>query len=437
MTRAFTRRGMAGHGEQRSAAGLPAVARSPERPALEHLPVVAPARAGWDFSRVRLRGAPAAGTLPPPTGIAPAGHEAETRAEAIAGAVAGKPGGPPAADSGVRAAAGQPRARSPLAEGHGRRVPDEVLRPATRLLGPGVVDARVHDSAEDGLFAQRLGARAVTHGADIFLAPGESRFDRRLLAHELAHVAQPPDGLVYLRRATWIERRAWLASFDAPLPRRFLNHYMDDVGTPITLTPAEMADCNPIVDIRRSTAFMTVVRDATAAGGGTRPVHVTGWGGALTNGTLGNFTIHYDGQVTVRSTGEWSFTGSMRFSDFWDFDPKPFGTSGRPVAAEIKVRIAAMGLPGRPFAITSATVPVTQASTDARAVWGSGAAPRPVLDHGARTAADIVAGDVAGGAAGGVVGGRFGGHLGADVGAGGGEVAGTEAGANAAEDLNK
>ncbi|MFD2470623.1 eCIS core domain-containing protein [Amycolatopsis silviterrae] len=380
------------------------------------------ARNGWDLSQVRVHSRP-------PAGIAPADHPAETRAEAVAGKTP-----VPAADLPLVADSGP---RSPLAEGPGHRVPDEVLRPAAHLLGPGIAAARVHDRPEDGVFAQRLGARAATHGADIFLAPGESRFDRRLMTHELAHVAQPPDGLVYLRRATWLERRAWLASFDHPLPRRFLNHYMDDVGTPITLTPAEMADCNPIVDIRRSAAFMTIVHGLVTAGGGTSDVHVTGWGGAQTNGTLGNFTIYYDGQVTVQRTGAWTFTGTMHFYDFWDFDPKPFGRSGRPIPAELKVRLAAAGLPGRPFAINSATVPVTQANTDPRAMWGSRAAPVPVRDHLARTGADIVAGDVAGGAAGGYVGGRFGGHLGADVGAGGGEVVGAEAGANASEDLNK
>lgn len=387
-----------------------------------------PASSRWDFSRVRVH-------AEAPTGIAPAAHEAETRAEAAVTAVAGTS----AAESGPPSRSAAVRPRSPLAEGHGQAVPEAVLGPAAQHLGPSVYDARVHDSAEDGLFALRLGARAVTHAADIFLAPGESRADRQLMTHELAHVAQPAgsaDDLVYLRRATWIERRAWLASFDHPLPRRFLNHYMDDVGTPITLTPAEMADCNPIVDLRRSTGFMAAVTGLAAAGGGTREVHVTGWGGAMTNGTLGNFTIHYDGQVTVAPSGEWAFTGTMHFHDFWDFDPKPFGKSGRPVPAEIKVRVAAMGLPGRPFDIESAQVPVRQGDSDARAVWGTGAAPRAVLDRGARTGADVATGDVGGEVVGGAVGGRLGGHGGLDVGASGGEVVGSEAGANASEDLN-
>jgi hypothetical protein len=133
----------------------------------------------------------------------------------------------------------------------------------------------------------------------------------------------------------------------------------------------------------------------------------------LTNGTLGNFTINYSGQLTVNAAGDWTFSGVMDFYDFWDFDPKPFGSgSGRPVSAEIKVRVAAYGIPGSPFHVRSVQSPVTQTSADSRATWAGGT-PSPVPEPSRRAATDI------------------------EVGAGAGGEVGAEAGAQSAEDLNR
>lgn len=160
-------------------------------------------------------------------------------------------------------------------------------------------------------------------------------------------------------------------------------------------------------------------------------------GGALTNGTLGNFTIHWKGILTVSPSGSWAFTGTIDFYDYWDFDPKPFGgASGRPVAAELKVRIANLALPGRPFHIHSVRVPASQTNSDGRATWMAAGPPRPVGDHATRTGADIAVG----GAGGDVVGGAGGDIAGPDVGAGAGAEVGTggaEVGAHSSGDLNK
>lgn len=215
---------------------------------------------------------------------------------------------------------------------------------------------------------------------------------------------------VQQRSATWVERRAWLAFFDHYMPRLFLNNYMDDTGTAITMTQKQMQDCNPIVDIRRSTAFMSQVARLQAAGGGTEAVKCNGWGGALTNGTLGNFTIHWNGNVEVRKDGTWTFAGTVDFYDFWDFDPKGSG-SGRPWPAEVKVRVADAFLPGKPFDILSVKVPASQSAGDAQASWPSSVTH--VGDHAGRTGTDIVVGDVAAG------------------------PGGAEVGAQSSEDLNK
>jgi hypothetical protein len=238
----------------------------------------------------------------------------------------------------------------------------------------------------------------------------EALLDRAAGGSGAAHAVQ-------MRAATWLERRAWLAFFDHYLPRKFLNNYMDDTGTAIILTQQEMQDCNPIVDIRRSPAFMSQVARLQAAGGGTEPVDVRGWGGAMTNGTLGNFTIKWRGSVTVEASGSWAFNGTIEFYDFWDFDPKGSG-SNRPLPAEIKVRTANALLPGQPFHIHSVQAPASQASGNSGANWASGFRPVHVGDRAGRTGADIVVGDVGGGVV------------------GGGDVGG-EAGAQSAEDLNR
>lgn len=57
-------------------------------------------------------------------------------------------------------------------------------------LGADLSPVRVHDSGADRQTAADLDARAFTHGAHIWLGPGSSVADRRLMAHELTHVVQ-------------------------------------------------------------------------------------------------------------------------------------------------------------------------------------------------------------------------------------------------------
>ena len=63
-------------------------------------------------------------------------------------------------------------------------------------LGLRLGDVRVHDGPAARDATRAVGARAMTRGAEIWLGAGESPRDLRLMAHELAHVAQGagPDG---------------------------------------------------------------------------------------------------------------------------------------------------------------------------------------------------------------------------------------------------
>jgi hypothetical protein len=331
-----------------------------------------------------------------------------------------------AADA-ARRGSGAPRrrARSPATA---RLAPPDTGRPLApaarreaRRLGVDPEGVRVHGGEEAQRTAVSLGARAFADGSDIWLGPGARADDAGLMAHELAHVAQGAPG-PHLREATWVERRAWKGFFDHYLSRKFLDNYMDDTGAPITLTEREMIDVNPIVDIRRSTAFQAELgalqARATAANApALKPIDVRGWGGALTNGTLGNFTIRFQGLLTVQPDGRWMLVGAMSFHDFWDFDPKPFGTSGRSTIGELKTRVGTL-IPGRPFEVFSVLTVVTQTFADARATWAGGT-PAFAGDRATRATVDI---------GGGV-------EVGVPTGPGG-AAGGGEIGAQAAEDLN-
>jgi hypothetical protein len=86
------------------------------------------------------------------------------------------------------------RMDAPLPMGGGR-----PLSPGTRAfmeprLGADFGHVRLHAGAEAERTAEGIGARAFTHGADVWLGRGASEGDRGLMAHELAHVVQQGGG---------------------------------------------------------------------------------------------------------------------------------------------------------------------------------------------------------------------------------------------------
>ena len=276
----------------------------------------------------------------------------------------------------------------------GQTLPATQRRAIEARLGDELGDVRFHKDSESVQAAAMLGAEAFTHGRDVYLGASAQLTNIDLLAHEAAHALDNQDA-VQRREATWVERRAWLGFFDHYLPRKFLNNYMDDTGTPITLTKQEMEDCNAIgVDIRRSGDFQDALTRLKAAGGGVEAISCSALAGALTNGTLGNFTVRYTGMLAVAPDDTWTFVGTITFHDFWDFNT---GGANRPVLAEVKVRVANALLPGSPFDIDSVPVAAYQTDGDAAVQWDA-AAPVHVPDNMRRGAVDIgVGGDIGGG----------------------------------------
>ena len=231
------------------------------------------ARFGFDFARVRVhadqaasRSAPELRALASTVGddvvgggggasgrlgrhsVRPAHDPAEAVADRLGARIEARAARPGLAPQWLGASSRQPvaRPRSDLAHGPGSAPHTDIRLAAERELRKDLSGVRVHADKRARTMATLVGARALTHRGDIFLgetAAGDRSGD---VAHELVHAAHVQDDDVYLRSATWIERRTWLAFFNHYLPRKFLNNYMDDTGKAITLTRQEMIDCNPV-----------------------------------------------------------------------------------------------------------------------------------------------------------------------------------------------
>jgi hypothetical protein len=87
-----------------------------------------------------------------------------------------------------------PHSRTP----GGDPLPDGIRFILEAILGADLAGVRIHKQPEDREAARELDARAFALGPDIWLGPGESDHDVRLMAHEVAHVLQ---GDHLLRRA--------------------------------------------------------------------------------------------------------------------------------------------------------------------------------------------------------------------------------------------
>jgi hypothetical protein len=166
-------------------------ARLDDRAAAE--PAVAPGSGNAEFTRLLGVGASAlpSGSHPVTAMLTAAGNAAVARMFA-ADQVRRTDTGPAAA--GVPAAFTEAVGRG----GSGGELPTSFRAEAESRFGADFSSVRVHtDSAADSA-ADQIAARAFTVGRDIYFASGEYRpgtgGGRRLLAHELTHVVQGPDG---------------------------------------------------------------------------------------------------------------------------------------------------------------------------------------------------------------------------------------------------
>ncbi|MEM7051203.1 MAG: DUF4157 domain-containing protein [Acidobacteriota bacterium] len=82
-------------------------------------------------------------------------------------------------------------ARRAIAQrGTGTPLPNATRGPLEAGFGTDLSAVRVHQDASSRELTGRMGARAFTRGKDIYLGPGESAKDLRLMAHETTHTLQ-------------------------------------------------------------------------------------------------------------------------------------------------------------------------------------------------------------------------------------------------------
>lgn len=197
----------------------------------------------------------------------------------------------------------------------------------------------------------------------------------------LEYIASLPKGL-----RDQVAYEAFAAAFNHYLPKKLLRHYIWGRGAVLTLTEQEMVDCNPYINLPRSKAFRGLLVMAAKQPGKRTPFELDILSGALTNGTLGQFTVKTKGELVAAADGSWSANGMMSFYDEWDFDPKDFTTGGRTLQGELKTRIGNALLPGQGFKINSVQTAFSQSQADATVNWVGGA---PVASPDRIAALDI------------------------------------------------
>jgi hypothetical protein len=171
------------------------------------------------------------------------------------------------------------------------------------------------------------------------------------------------------------KRALYVGMVSHPIAKLLLGHYIDGTGAPFSLTPQQMIDIEPIVDVRGGDGFEALVmrlrqQTAETQQPAQAPIpFMKAWGGACTSATLGNFTVEYRGGVTVWPSGVWQFTGAVSFYDFWDFDARD--DNSRTFVAELKTRLGA-ALPGAPFHVFSPPMAATQTTYDRYLKWAGG-----------------------------------------------------------------
>ncbi len=292
-------------------------------------------------------------------------------------------------------------------------------------FGHDFTDVRVHADHPANESAARIQSRAYTIGNDITFAAGEyqlrNKQGKRLLAHELAHVAQQSGGTeqpnsnalrttlsgtpnariqrdivpgpprlptvaltdilrISRSEAEWLFR--YVHGADNPLAIRLLRNYMDGRGTRITLTDPEMRQVRPRFSIqtnyvgytessrRENPHFWGRWARLLRSGAESIPVNIASNGFANLRGTLGRFTVRWQGTLRKeeRSGGlaVWHFTGHIRFSDTWDLNA---ANRGDP---ELGVRLANLFIRGCGFPIDSVSVGVTESGAS---TWDGTATP--------------------------------------------------------------
>jgi len=161
---------------------------------------------------------------------------------------------------------------------------------------------------------------------------------------------------------------AFASTFSASLPKKLIYHYANGGGAKLKLSYSELVECNIIstglqgLSPQDQASFRGLLSNKNAG----ESFNIVRFieGGALTGGTLGRFTIKFEGNITIdaNDSRKWSYSGTSQISDTYDFDPenKLDGGIERSDWGNQQTKIASLYLPGKKFDITSDVFKVNQ-----------------------------------------------------------------------------
>jgi RHS repeat-associated protein len=112
------------------------------------------------------------------------------------------------------------------------------------------------------------------------------------------------------------------ANAQTPLAQKLIDWHVQERGT-LVLTKDEVMETNPVFDLRIDTNFKDVRGNLTKREGGKKHIKSSVLGEAWAAGTLGRYTLRYDGDLEVNPDGSWSFEGTATVFDTWDFNILP------------------------------------------------------------------------------------------------------------------
>ncbi len=244
---------------------------------------------------------------------------------------------------------------------------------------PGSICLTFGDLVDDGTMCVSLSPAPIVLG----IAEVTFKVAKTVAVIELRRVGRDIDAaLDYIESLPEHARRTaalefFESFFDHYLPKKFLRHYVWNGGRALVLTEQQMIDANPYITVMNCSSFRDTLKALAASQSSSMtPINIRCPAVALTNGTLGQFSVPMQGTLLYRHSSDWELTGQMSFFDKWDFDPKDFTTGGRSLQGELKTRFADATLPGDGFTITSVDVPFTQSAADPTVMWKGGT---PVL----------------------------------------------------------
>lgn len=254
---------------------------------------------------------------------------------------------------------------------------DVGLRAQVNLTIPGPIDIDLPDLSWVRREVKKGMNQSLYFANEKFLAlvMSELAILKNDIEAQLELIAMLPDSM---RKRVAYE--LFSAAFDHYLPKKFIYHYIWGDGAPMHLTLQQMMDCNPYINLQSTKSFRDAQARAKLNEGRPTPIDLNIRSGALTNGTLGQFTTKIKAVLTATGDAAWKVNGTMHFYDEWDFDPKDFSTGGRSFQGEVKTRIANVLLPGKGFKITSETTEFSQSQADKTVIW-KGGKPKGVPDR--------------------------------------------------------